>query len=153
MGAQPTQPARMPDTGQTPVATAPNPPLFASGVPVARPIAPISPTGTTSEFPAPIPTMRSNRLAVASVAMGAVPLIPILSQIIGIVLGLMALRRISQARRAGVAPKGTRCAWAGIGLNIISLLGWILTLILGSFVASNIAGSLEALQGIRIPTG
>ena len=142
----------MPDTGQMPAATAPNPPLFASGVPVARPIAPTLQTGIASEYPTPIPAARSNRLAVASVAMGAVPLIPILSQIIGIVLGLMALRRISQARRAGVALKGGRCAWAGIGLNVISLLGWILTLVLGSFVASNISGSLEALQGIRIPT-
>ena len=118
---------------------------------MARPIALSASNGDTSEKIAPIYPKRGNRLAVTSVVVGAVPIIPILSQIVGVILGLVALRRISQARRAGIDLPGSGCAWAGISLNIISLVGWILMLVLGSFVASNISSSLEALRGIRIP--
>ncbi len=133
------------------MATAPDPPPSASGVPVARPIPLWGRNGDTSEKITPILPKRGNRLAVTSVVFGAVPIIPILSQIVGVIMGLVALRRISQARRAGIDLPGRGCAWAGISLNIISLVGWILTLVLGSFVASQMSSSLNALRGIRIP--
>lgn len=95
-------------------------------VPVARP------AECMSEGPPPPPLVNqqsgksaTDKVAVASTVCGLTGFIPIISQIIGLFLGLWALVRIRRARRAGREVRGSGWAAAGITGNGLVLLGWI----------------------------
>jgi len=67
-----------------------------------------------------------DRCAVASAICGLTAIVPVVSQLAGVVLGVIAFRRLARARRAGQPLAGW--AWAVIGLvsSIFVLLCWIL---------------------------
>ncbi|MDO8631941.1 MAG: hypothetical protein Q7R41_15760 [Phycisphaerales bacterium] len=67
----------------------------------------------------------TDRLAIASAICGLTAFIPIFSQLIGLVLGLLGLLRIRRAKRAGTMVRGRGWAAAGIAGNGLALLGWI----------------------------
>lgn len=89
-------------------------------LPCARPLGP--------DLIQPPPTVASSKrdpLAVASAVCGFTGFIPVVTQVIGIVLGVAALLRIRRSRRAGIARGGTRFAITGLVMNGFTLVGWI----------------------------
>ena len=88
----------------------------------------------------------TDRLAVASVICGMTAFIPIISQLAAVLLGLMALRRIRRARRAGVPTRGVGWAVTGIAGGLIALAGWI-------GAAMLLAGAGTVLQGVSDQIG
>lgn len=87
--------------------------------------------GAGMEFaPPPLPAAppgaaHTDKVAVASSVCGLTPFIPVISQVIGLILGIWALFRIGRARRAGQNVRGRGWATAGIAGNGFVLLGWI----------------------------
>jgi hypothetical protein len=64
-------------------------------------------------------------LAIASAVLGVSAIIPVLSQVLGIGLGVGSLVRIHRARRAGRPLRGRLWAWFGIGSSTFVLLAWM----------------------------
>jgi len=111
----------------------------------AREILPARPDGYAA---APVPLDRPpvDRCAVASAICGMTAIVPVVSQIAGLILGIMAFRRIRQARRAGLPLAGSGWAATGIVSSIFVLLCWIAVVaILGSvvFLFSHTASALD----------
>jgi hypothetical protein len=96
-------------------------------VPIARPLppeviisaAPLPPYAQTLEH-APV-----DRCAIASAVCGFTPFVPIVSQVAGLVLGYIALKRIRRRQRDGLRVRGRGCAWFGISSSVLTLLGWM----------------------------
>lgn len=87
-------------------------------------------------------------LALASAACGLTALIPVTSQVLGLVLGLASLVRIRSARRRGLVRRGTGWAWAGIISSGLMLFVWLLILTVILAVGGTFVGAAGAL-----PTG
>jgi hypothetical protein len=85
---------------------------------------------------------------VASAVCGFTGIIPIVSQVAGLALGIMALIRIGRARRAGVPRKGTRWAVAGIVSSGLVLAGWVACFFVLSFVGSSFSDISEPLGNL-----
>lgn len=64
-------------------------------------------------------------LAVASAACGLFAVIPVVTQVAGIVLGVIGLRRIRRLERQGGCARGRAWAWVGIGSSGFGLLCWL----------------------------
>lgn len=75
--------------------------------------------------PMSIPSGGTDKVAVASTVCGLTPFIPVVSQLIGLALGIWALLRIRRGQRAGRMISGRGWAAAGITGNGIVLLGWL----------------------------
>ncbi len=92
------------------------------------------------------PTGKTDRVAVASVLCGATAFIPVISQVIGFVLGVIALRRIRRAKRMGTPVRGGRLAMAGITGNGLVLLFWIALFGAFTVLRSTYTNASESLQ-------
>jgi len=113
----------------------------------------------TAPFPSPPPIpehfadklapARTDHAAVASAVCGMTAVIPIVSQIAGLGLGLLALVRISRARRAGVIVGGRRYAITGIISSGLALAGWIAFGGMMFGVNKTLAHTLKPLTAIR----
>ncbi len=111
---------------------------------VARPVTPAH--RPPQSAPTAIDAQPLDHLAVASAICGFTAIVPVLSQVAGLGLGVLSLRRIRRARRAGVGLRGTGWAVAGIGLSGFALLGWIAT-----FAVLAWAGGLFAATAAALP--
>lgn len=67
----------------------------------------------------------TDKLALASAACAFTALIPVASQVAGIVLGVASLLRIRRAGRRGEHVSGVGWAWAGILISGFVLLSWV----------------------------
>jgi hypothetical protein len=107
------------------------------------PYAPAAPLATVLT-----PWRRTDPLAVASAICGFTALVPVISQLAGLVLGIASLLRIRRARRAGVALRGGVWAWLGIGSSGFALLCWLA--IFAAFIAirASFAHTVGALDHI-----
>jgi len=129
-------------------------------VPVARPIDGATAEGLSAvearQGPPPIPAhlaervaaTRTDHAAVASAVCGMSAVIPIVSQIAGLILGFLALGRIAKARRAGVVVGGRRYAMTGIISSMLALAGWVAFGVLMLGVNKTLAHTLKPLTGI-----
>jgi hypothetical protein len=72
-------------------------------------------------------------LAVASAVFGFTAIIPVVSQVAGLALGISSLVRIRRARRAGRHLRGGGWAVAGIVSSSLMLIGWLVAL--GALIA------------------
>lgn len=127
-------------------------------IPCARPISmpdmPVSPDDPTRQaLPAGVAPRapvrnKTEGFAVASAICGFTAFVPLVSQVIGLALGMISLSRIRRARRAGLELAGTRWALAGITSSGFALFCWIAIFVamgmLGDSLA-NSAGSLSTL--------
>jgi len=103
-------------------------PVWARPLPVARPCC-----------------ARTDRLAIASAIWGVAGPIPVLSQLIGLSLGVASLVRLRRARRRGYRLRGRGWAVTGIVSSSLTLLGWIAGLTILSTVARSLAQALDSL--------
>lgn len=104
------------------------PPLPVVSVELARPVeAKSCPLSSPGAAPPSLPgeSARTDKVAIASTVCGLSAFIPIISQVVGLFLGVWALFRIRRARRAGQSVRGTGWATAGITGNGFALLGWL----------------------------
>ena len=124
------------------------PPNYPGGYP-----APYAPGAAPTVY-APAATVltawrRTEPLAVASAICGFTAFVPVLSQIIGLALGIASLLRIRRARRNGVPMRGALWAWMGIGSSGFVLLCWLA--VFAAFVAigasfQHTAGALDRIM-------
>jgi hypothetical protein len=91
---------------------------------------------------------RTDPLAVASAICGFTALVPVLSQIAGLALGIASLLRIRRARRAGVPLRGGLWAWMGIGSSGFALLCWLAVFAAFIAIGSSFAHTAGALDHI-----
>ncbi|MHC4234075.1 MAG: DUF4190 domain-containing protein [Planctomycetota bacterium] len=66
----------------------------------------------------------TDRIAIASLVCGLTAVIPVVSQVAGVGLGVWALVRIRRLRRAGGPVRGSWAAGAGIVLSAAALICW-----------------------------
>ena len=90
----------------------------------------------------------TDRLAIASAICGFTAIIPVLSQVAGLVLGIAGLVRIRRARQRGIRLRGKLWALAGIFSSGFALLSWIAVLAMLIAVRMSFAHIAGAL-----PTG
>ncbi len=88
-------------------------------VPLARPLV------HADRVPYPLVKPRTEPFAVASAVCGLAGIIPVLSQLIGLSLGIASLVRLRRAERAGVRLAGRGWAITGIVSSGFALIGWI----------------------------
>ena len=111
-----------------------------------RPLASIAP-GMLDKTPV-------DRFAVASAVLGLTAIVPVLSQIAGLTLGILALRRIRRAHQAGIAMAGRGWAITGIVSSGVALLIWIFIAVVFGFVLSifwTVGGKLDGLAAAAPP--
>lgn len=118
--------------------------------PVTRVLVEPLPTAPQGVSGAGYPLVRpsTDRLAIASAVCGLTAIIPVISQVMGLALGIASLVRIRRAGRAGVAVRGRGWALTGIISSGFALVGWVAmvaALLLVGSVFSQTAGSLDAL--------
>ena len=89
---------------------------------------------------------RTDRLAIASAVCGLTAFVPIFSQLVGLVLGVISLLRIRRARRAGVVVGGTGWAAAGIVSSGFALLLWLGIMAAYVAVGSSLTYTTNAFQ-------
>ena len=125
-------------------------------VPMARPVD----SGVTRVTAEPLPVAPPNgnagglqlipantdHLAIASAVCGLTAIIPVISQVIGLALGIASLRRIRRARKAGVEVRGKGWALTGIISSGFALLGWIAAFALLLLVGSMFAYASDSLS-------
>ena len=97
------------------------------------------------------PVQPTDRMAVFSAVCGLTAIIPIVSQIIGLVLGLVSLRRIRRARRHGVLLPGTGWAVTGLISSGFTLLGWLGFFALMALLAGTFSHSADSLGSLLQP--
>ncbi len=114
-------------------------------VPDCVPVAPEASCGTGGDQGRAIVQRRTDKLAVASAVCGFTALVPIISQVIGLGLGVVSLGRIRRAKRQGVELGGMRWAVAGIVSSGFMLLCWIGIFVAMALLTSSFAGSAESL--------
>ena len=90
----------------------------------------------------------TDRLALASLICGLTAIVPVASQVAGLVLGVSSLVRIRRVRRAGGTVGGTWAAWTGIAFSAVVLLCWVL--VIGAMFW---AGVVFDEIGSKLPTG
>lgn len=135
---------------------APSPaPSEAPTLVVARPV-PAADLDTVAEHP--IGRVRTahgllppntDQLAIASAVCGFTAIIPVISQIAGVTLGIAGLIRIRRARGRGEPRRGAGWACAGLISSGIALAGWIVVLIGFLWVRSTVSDVTGQLGAIR----
>ena len=90
----------------------------------------------------------TDRLAIASLVCGLTAIIPLVSQVAGVGLGIWSLVRIRRVRRAGGTVGGTWAAGTGIAFSAVVLLCWVL--VIGAMLW---AGVMFDEIGSKLPTG
>ena len=129
----------------------------ADPVPVAVIAEPIPPAATPLARPLPVrePTLwqrlvpaDTDSYALASAVCGFTAIIPVISQVAGVVLGVAGLVRIRRARRAGRPRCGVGWACAGLVSSGIALAGWIVILVAFVWVRSTISGVTGQLSAL-----
>ncbi|UCG15357.1 MAG: DUF4190 domain-containing protein [Phycisphaerales bacterium] len=96
-----------------------------------------------------LPVLRStDSLAVASAVCGFTAIVPVVSQVAGLALGITSLVRIRRARRCGVDLRGRGWALAGIFSSGFVLLCWVAVIAAFIVVGSLFARSADTLPGL-----
>lgn len=86
---------------------------------------PVAPPVLQTARDTPAILVRVDRCAIASAICGLTAFVPVISQVAGIVLGVIALRRIRRVRRLGHPVTGVGWAVTGLVSSIFVLLSWI----------------------------
>ena len=129
-------------------------------VPIAHPAYPPPPPGPLTpptyappgQYPPPAP-QPTDRMAVFSAVCGLTAIIPIVSQIIGLTLGMISLRRIRHARRQGIVLPGAGWAVTGLVSSGFTLLGWLAFFAVMAVLANTFSNSTDSLSSLlRAPT-
>ncbi len=131
--------------GLEPIPTCRPIPPEVSLVPGPPPLPDVLPRHAGGINPAPV---KNDGFAVASAVCGFTGIIPIVSQVAGLTLGIMALIKIGRARSAGVQRGGTRWAVAGIVSSGFTLACWVAFFFAVSFVGSSLSDISEPLGSL-----
>ncbi len=125
-------------------------------IPYAKPISvtvtPISPDDRTLQVlpagvaPRTLVRNKTEGFAVASAICGFTAIVPLVSQVIGLALGMISLSRIRRARRAGIELAGTRWALAGITSSGFALFCWIAIFVAIGVLSDSLANSAGSLS-------
>ncbi|MGB2984595.1 MAG: hypothetical protein WBE26_01820 [Phycisphaerae bacterium] len=131
-------------------------------IPYAQPVRAAVTRVPTEEPPAGVTTVnpaqgvlvrrRTDEYAVASAICGFTAIVPLVSQVIGLALGLLSLSRIRRARRAGIELAGAKWAAVGIFSSAFALMCWIGIFIGMTLLTSSFSHSAESLSGLLPPT-
>ena len=121
-------------------------------VPLARPVHVTAiPIGLNAGDPVggtAIVRHRTDGFAIASAVCGLTAIIPVVSQVIGLGLGVASFVRLRRARRAGVKLGGRGWAITGIVSSGVALLGWIAVFVAFAAIGSSFSGSAETLSAL-----
>ncbi len=88
--------------------------------------------------------------AVASAVCGMTAIIPVLSQLLGLSLGIVSLVRLRRAKRAGIHLAGKGWAIAGIATSGLALIGWIGFAAAMTCLGSSLLNSSDALNSLLV---
>lgn len=94
---------------------------------------------------------KTEGFAVASAICGFTAIVPLVSQVIGLALGMISLFRIRRARRLGIEVAGTRWALAGIISSGFALCCWITIFVAMSVLSDSLANSANSLSTLLDP--
>jgi hypothetical protein len=95
-----------------------------------------------------MPHGRTDGLAIASTICGFTAIVPIVSQVIGLILGIVSLSRIRRAKRRGEPRSGAKWAVTGILSSGFALLGWVGLFVLLNRLSTSLEQSTGSLNGI-----
>ncbi len=87
-------------------------------------------------------------LAIASAVLGFSAVVPVISQVLGIGLGVAGLVRIHRARRAGTPRRGRLWAWLGIGSSAFALFAWLAVLAAFAIIGQSFGHAGSALENL-----
>ena len=128
--------------------------------PVARPVdiavipAPVVPIARalsrTDDVRYVVVKRTTEPFAVASAICGMTAIIPVLSQLVGLSLGVVSLVRLRRARRNGIDLAGKGWAIAGIVTSGFALIGWIGFAVALTSVGSSLLGSSDVLNSLLV---
>ncbi len=122
-------------------------------VPVARPLSSAvvtSPPALPDEVRYVVVKRTTEPFAVASAICGMTAIIPVLSQLVGLTLGIVSLVRLRRAKRTGIDLAGKGWAIAGIVSSGFALIGWIGFAVALTSVGSSLLSSTDALNSLLV---
>jgi hypothetical protein len=91
---------------------------------------------------------RTDGFAVASAVCGITGIVPFVTQVIGLICGLVGLARIRRARRCGLPVRGVGWAVTGMISSGFVLLCWVVVFAGFALVSSTFAETTESLGGV-----
>lgn len=124
------------------------PAVHPSAAPVAVEVVPVQPAAAPVSDPRPPVLRHTDTLAVASAVCGFTAIVPVVSQVAGLALGITSLVRIRRARRCGVDLRGRGWALAGIFSSGFALACWVAVIAAFIVVASLFARTADTLPGL-----
>jgi hypothetical protein len=86
--------------------------------------------------------------AIASLGLGLTGIIPIISQVVGIWLGVASLRRLRRGLQTGEPRRGAWMAWLGLTFNGAGLMGWIAVIAILGWVTATVGESAATLNSV-----
>jgi hypothetical protein len=119
-------------------------PVCPTATPIARPI-----SSCETNLGWGLVPPDTDSYALASAVCGFTAIIPVLSQVAGVVLGVAGLVRIRRARRAGFRRRGAGWACAGLVSSGVALAAWIVILVGFLWVRSTVSGVTGQLGALR----
>ena len=99
-------------------------------------------------FHHPIVKQSTDHLAIASAVCGITAIVPIISQVMGLGLGIASIVRIRRARRAGIKLAGKAWALTGIITSGFALFGWIALFAIMAVIGTSMSGSADSLGAL-----
>ena len=125
--------------------------LTSDVVPVARPLSSAVVTGPPAlpeEVRYVVVKRTTEPFAVASAICGMTAIVPVLSQLVGLTLGIVSLVRFRRAKRSGLELSGKGWAIAGITTSGLALIGWIGFAVVLAGLGSSVLSSSDALSSL-----
>ena len=113
-------------------------------VPLARPVFP------TDGVRGLVVKRTTEPFAVASAICGLTAIIPVLSQLLGLSLGVVSLVRLRRAKRNGIHLAGKGWAITGIVVSGFGLIGWIGFAAVLASLGSSILNSSDVLNSLLV---
>jgi len=91
---------------------------------------------------------KTDGFAIASAVCGITGIVPFVTQILGLICGVVGLARIRRARLRGVPTRGVGWAITGIASSGFVLFCWLAVFVGLSLVSSQFAGTAESLESL-----
>jgi hypothetical protein len=129
------------------------PPVPVTAVPVASPVGSqaIAPTASPDPGLSIGRATRTDTCAVASAICGLTAIVPVISQVAGLVLGTVGMVRLRRARRAGRPLRGLGWAVTGLVSSGATLVGWVALFVAFGILGASLAKTTSSLDSLSKP--
>ena len=129
------------------------PPVPVTAIPMARPCdgQVIAAAPGQERDLSTAPSGPTDTYAIASAICGLTAIVPVISQVAGLALGVVGMVRLRRARRAGRPLRGLGWAITGLVSSGVSLVGWVAIFVAFGILGASLAKTTSSLDSLSKP--